>query len=184
MTETAPQFVEILAANADQPEIARRLLEAAGDDQEQVATVFGGFRVPVAIAEAAGYTASDEPRAQAEDDEDDEDGPAVVVTPDGVEHQGVLPAGPYRSDPDTRTEVGTVTGTDELAGGTLGEAGPEAVTPLGDPGEGGTDGDGVLRGEALEQALKARGLSTDGKADEKRARVAEYDAAKAAGTAQ
>lgn len=39
--------------------------------------------------------------------------------------------------------------------------------------------DDLLKGAELEQALKDRGLSTTGTADEKRARVAEHDAAQA-----
>lgn len=39
------------------------------------------------------------------------------------------------------------------------------------------DDDNVLKGAALEQALEDRGLPKTGTADEKRARVAEYDAA-------
>lgn len=38
------------------------------------------------------------------------------------------------------------------------------------------EGDGELKGEALDAALEQRGLSKDGTADEKRARVAEHDA--------
>lgn len=38
------------------------------------------------------------------------------------------------------------------------------------------DTDTELKGQALEDALKDRGLSTSGTADEKRARVAEHDA--------
>lgn len=38
------------------------------------------------------------------------------------------------------------------------------------------DGDVVLKGKALDEALEERGLSKSGTADEKRARVEEYDA--------
>jgi hypothetical protein len=57
---TAPDFVDIYAAPADQPPIARKLLEAAGDNPDVVRTIGDGFRVPAEIAAAAGYGPSDE----------------------------------------------------------------------------------------------------------------------------
>lgn len=45
--------------------------------------------------------------------------------------------------------------------------------PAGDPA---AEGDGVLRGAALDEALEAAGLSKSGTADEKRARLAEHQA--------
>lgn len=59
------------------------------------------------------------------------------------------------------------------------DASVETVSTGGTAGDGGDTGDAdALRGAALEQALTERGLSTSGTADEKRARVAEYDAAR------
>jgi hypothetical protein len=51
-----PEFVDVYALSADQPEVARKLLAAAGDQPEVVRTVADGFRVPASVAEAAGYT--------------------------------------------------------------------------------------------------------------------------------
>jgi hypothetical protein len=59
MAET--EYVEILVGVNDQPEIARKLLDAAGDNPEVVRTISAppGFRVPKSVAESAGYSAAE-----------------------------------------------------------------------------------------------------------------------------
>lgn len=53
---------------------------------------------------------------------------------------------------------------------------PKGAGDAGGDSDDGSDDD-MLRGEALDAALEERGLSKSGTADEKRARVAEHDAA-------
>lgn len=203
MSSDSPQFVEIFTADADQPEVARKLLEAAGDAPEQVATVFGGFRVPAAIAEAAGYSASEDGAVDAMAVE----GQALTNT---AVAQRPAPATGVAATSGGQTG-GTIAtaGSDPAAGATHTEATTgaptEADVPEDDPNAGETTGAPAtehpevqtgeataqdpaaavgdaeageeLKGAALEQALKDRGLSLEGKADEKRARVAAHDAA-------
>jgi hypothetical protein len=52
-------YVEVYAPPGEQREVARQLLEAAGDDRDRVETVTGGFRVPAGVAEAAGLSPSE-----------------------------------------------------------------------------------------------------------------------------
>lgn len=207
MTESTPQFVEIFASNADQPAIAKRLLGAAGDAPEQVATVFQGFRVPSAIAEAAGFSVAEDGAVDAMAVE----GQALTNT---AVAQRPAPATGLAATSGAQTGGTLATaGNEPAAGGTHEEATTgaptEADVPQGDPNDGATAGspppadgerpevqtgdaapsdpaDAVgdptgepepLRGEALEQALRDRDLSLAGTADEKRARVAAYDAA-------
>lgn len=174
MSETT-EFVEIFTAPADAPEVARKLLAAAGDDQEAVRTTSDGFRVPAAIAEAAGFGPGDEDVvAEDEDDEpaDDEpetteDGPGTVVTADGAEHTGVLPASAATA-PDGEAATGDASAATGDAPVTEDAPAP-AEAPQGDAGD-------EPKGAALDAALREAGLSTEGKADEKRARLAAHRA--------
>lgn len=150
MSADSPQFVEIFTAPADQPEVARKLLEAAGDDQEAVRTTSDGFRVPAAIAVAAGFGPGDEDVAEEPaDDEPDTpaDGPVTPVATETPAGAPEAPAAPVAPD-------GPVTPA----------ATPEAPS------------DDEPKGAALDAALREAGLSTEGKADEKRARLAAHRA--------
>lgn len=83
-------------------------------------------------------------------------------------------AGSYREEDDQQpagSAEDALTGMESTQGGNGGEAG----TSNGSDGADGGDGE-LLRGEALEDALEERGLPKTGSADEKRRRVAEYDA--------
>lgn len=98
--------------------------------------------------------------------------PAAGVVADDVPAVQNPAGGPKASTvtaEEARVEELNRTATDPAAG-----AGP---VPTGQTveGEGSGSDDGVLRGQALDDALRERGLSTSGSADEKRARVAEYD---------
>lgn len=180
----APQFVEIFTANADQPETARKLLAAAGDAPEQVATVFGGFRVPVAIAEAAGFAATDT-------DAVDSEAVAGAALANTSAAGGVVdaPTGHGPASLPAKVDGGPehLTGqTPPAAEPAEGDQGDQGVVETADgeqhtgvvPADAATDGedDGELRGEALDDALRAAELPTTGKVAEKRARLAAHRA--------
>jgi len=213
---TAPQFVEIFAANADQPDISRRLLAACdelGVAQESVATVFQGFRVPADVAEAAGFSASEDGAVDAMAVE----GKALTNT---AVAQRPAPAGGVAATDGAQTG-GTLarSGNEPNGGATHAEATTgaptEADVPEGDPNGGLTHGapppvegardethtglpakstenvadasdtggddeggpaEGELRGEALDEALRAADLPTTGRVAEKQARLAAHRA--------
>lgn len=156
--------VEVHVAGQQQPEAARLLLAAAREldlEADVVQTIAGGFLVPHEVAVQAGALNDDEPQAATETQ--------IAAHPEVTE-----------TEDDSASQL-------EQQQEIQGEAGPEI--PLEQQGAVETS-DGVvhegvvpasseqpaLKGEALEAALKQRNLSTAGSADEKRARVAEFDA--------
>lgn len=69
----ADELVDIDAPQQDRPELARQLLDAAGDHPELVTATSTGFRVPATLAHKAGHTtdqatqqATDQPAEQPE----------------------------------------------------------------------------------------------------------------------
>jgi hypothetical protein len=182
MTSPTPEFVEIFASNADQPAIARRLLAAAGGDPDGslVRTVSQGFRVPVAVAEAAGFTTADSGAVDAAAVEGDAlaqtalDGPRADVLAGHAPE--TLPA-KVDGGPDNLTDQrldGPADAADRPAEVQVAAETGAVVAP--DPRTAGGEDPEELRGDALDDALRAAGLSTSGKADEKRARLAEHRA--------
>lgn len=165
--------VEVHVPAADRQEAARLLLKAAedtGHPVDSVATIDGGFLVPYDVAVKAGAVQGDDEPADPPADEQDGEQQGIVVTSDGAEHVGVLPMS-AAADSGTEETAGTDTAPAEAT-----DDGSEERTEDGQQ--------EVLRGEALEAALKDRNLSTSGSADEKRARVAEYDAAQSSSSTQ
>lgn len=116
------------------------------------------------VAEALGELVEKELEAQREaaEDGDEEAAAGFAVEAEGVETQGdvdeIIEAGLEESE---------TAGTGEAVNAETGE-----VTQPGEPLP-----EVELKGEALETALEERGLPKTGSADEKRARVAEHDAA-------
>lgn len=169
MTEstTTREPVEVHVAGADQQEAARLLLQAAratGHPIESVAGIAGGFLVPYEVAVEAGAVKGDRGME--------------TTTPTEAE---------TAAHPEVTGDAGDValTGSEDQTGSADDAEegsvdGVETVAATEEQAEEQTSEPEILRGEALEQALKDRGLSTDGLADEKRARVAEYDARRAA----
>jgi hypothetical protein len=156
-----PQFVDIYALPVDQPTIARELLAAAGDQQELVRTISEGFRVPADIAAAAGYAAGD---AEVVDSES-VSGSALANTALSADTPvaDVLSG----SSPDSlpaKVDGGRANLTDRPAADTVADEDADDAA------------EGELKGEALDEALRSAGLPVTGKADEKRARLAEFRA--------
>lgn len=178
MTSPA-EYVEILAAPADQGPIARKLLaaaDAAGIEQDVVRTTSDGFRVPASIADAAGYGTSDagavDARLAGGDAVD------LVSIPADVERADILAGHAPESLP-AKVDGGPANLTDQRVDGPADtEDHPEEVRAAAanqpDPRTAGTSGE--LTGQALDDALEAAGLPKTGKADEKRARLAAHRA--------
>lgn len=137
----------------------------------------------------------DEAEKRASEQQDKAKGPDAIghplynpTTPHGGPPDN-LPVGQSAEQPDPR-EFGRVTEVADVVSkdGVLKQVGTSPITE-GDSSPGGaatspgrnptsenaTDDDGGLRGEALDQALEAKGLSKSGTADEKRARLAEAE---------
>lgn len=197
MTDTSTKDpVEVHVAGKDQPEAARLLLGAAKDLElpvDVVQTIAGGFLVPHEVAVKAG--------ALSDEDGDGSTGTPATETQDDAHPEVTDPGSELSVDVQGAGALAGSTGTEdaqrvqatseEPAGAVQTEDGTvhEGVVPASaavqpaDDDEDTTPGSGILRGEALEKALHDRLLSTSGTADEKRARVAEYDA-QHAGTQQ
>jgi hypothetical protein len=182
---TSPEYVEILAAPADQGPIARKLLAAAvvaGIDQDVVRTTSDGFRVPAAIAQAAGYgTSAADARAAGGSAVDNVSIPADVARAD-------ILAGHAPESLPAKLDGGPNTLTDQRADGPAdaedrpAEVRVAAETGAGvapDPRRADAGDSGELTGQALDDALEAAGLPKTGKADEKRARLAAHRAGSA-----
>jgi len=169
------EYVDVYVKNGDQQETARRLLDAAGTEPDTVDTITGGFRVPAPVAAAAGYGPGEATSVDAENVEGDalrQNTGAGVHLQHGIDTGRVLPD----AMPAT-TLLDAVQST--VARGEQQAVEPPAVNPEGDaPAAPPALPEPVeLKGEALDQALRDANLSTDGRADEKRARLAEFRAA-------
>lgn len=160
MSETSPEFVEVFVNPEDMHATAVQLLEAAGDTPEVVATVSGGFRVPADVAAKAGITTGD-------------DNAVDVAAVEGYAANNTAPA----------QREAQAEGVADAPAGITGGQEPEAGQPTPAVGDGNApepkraadgDEDGELKGEALDAALRKAGLSTGGRADEKRARLEEH----------
>jgi hypothetical protein len=184
MTETTPQTpepVEVHVLGADMAEAARLLLDAAADlghAPEVVETIGGGFVVPRDVAEKAGALDAEidqhpEPSEDAEQLEGERTpfagGPSTPTATTAADPDDVDPADTPAGPPTDGVAEQPVDLTTE------GEAATTATAAEGTKDQ--TEQAEVLRGDALDQALKDRDLPTSGTADEKRARVAEHDAA-------
>lgn len=176
------EFVEIYASGADQPGIARKLLDAAADRPEVVRTVSGGFRVPADVADAAGFSAGDpdavDARATA--------GAALAQTAiDGDSPVADVLGGHAPTSLPAKVDGGPGHLTDQRIDGpadtddrpaevqVAAETG-DVVAP--DPRADGGGDVAELTGQALDDALEAAGLPKTGRADEKRARLAAHRA--------
>jgi len=171
------EFVTVYVKNGDQQETARKLLDAAGTDPDSVETVTGGFRVREEVAVAAGYG----PGEATSVDSGNVEGDALRQNGGTVHLQHAIDTGEVPEDAMPATTL-TDAVQQTVERGAQQAVEPPAMNPDGDtpaapptlpePAE--------LRGEALDQALRDANLSTDGRADEKRARLAEFRATQAA----
>lgn len=184
---TSPDYTEIYAAPVDQPAIARKLLAAAdsaGIEQDVVRTTSDGFRVPASIAEAAGYSTSDAGAVDARK----AGGDAVDLTsiPADVARADILKGHAPESLP-AKVDGGPANLTDQRLDGPADTADHPAEVQVAaetgavvqpdprtaDAGDASAVVDvAELKGQALDDALKAADLPTSGSADEKRARLA------------
>jgi hypothetical protein len=216
----ADGWVEVYVPPADLGEVARALLDAAGEDPveaEKVQTLSGGFRVPRDIADRAGVSPTDDnavnPAATGTQ-------AAFAPSPEPVSGDAVIKVEADRGTA-TREAVGAVFDppTEAVSGDAViqgeadsGNASPEAVgavfaqnSPTGEGADANADDDaqpqpepeadeepeqqsdeepqpeeqseGDLRGEDLDDALRAAGLSAYGRVADKRARLAAHRAA-------
>jgi hypothetical protein len=212
--------VEVYVPPADLGEVARALLDAAGEDPveaEKVQTLSGGFRVPRDIADRAGVSPTDDnavnPAATGTQ-------AAFAPSPEPVSGDAVIKAEADRGTA-SREAVGAVFDppAEPVSGDAViqgeadsGNASPEAVgavfaqnSPTGEGQDANADDDaqpqpepeadeepeqqsdeepqpeeqseGDLRGEDLDDALRAAGLSAYGRVADKRARLAAHRAA-------
>jgi hypothetical protein len=185
----ADGWVEVYVPPDDLTGTAKKLLDAAGEDPveiEKVQTLSGGFRVPRGIADAAGVSPTDDN--------------AVDPAATGTQAAFAPSAEPVSGDAVIAEEAERGTATAEAVGAVFdppteavggdaviaadterGAASPEAVgavstqNPTGD--DPGDDPGDLLRGDDLDDALKAAGLSTAGRVADKRQRLAEHRAA-------
>jgi hypothetical protein len=217
----ADGWVEVYVPPADLGEVARALLDAAGEDPvevEKVQTLSGGFRVPRDIADRAGVSPTDDnavnPAATGTQ-------AAFAPSPEPVSGDAVIAEEADRGtataeavgavfDPSTEAVSGDAVITAEADSG---NATPEAVgavfaqnSPTGEGADANADDDAQpeqpepeadeepeqqsdeepqpeeqsdtdLRGEDLDDALRAAGLSAYGRVADKRARLAAHRAA-------
>jgi hypothetical protein len=191
-------FVEVYVSPEEMPEVARQLLDAAGEERvERVETISGGFRVPRDIADAAGVSPFDDTAVD----------PARTGSQAARESSGRVVsgdeviAGEIESGAASPAAVGAVfasnspTGEDLTGGGqpedeTQAEDGqppePDAQPEVETQGEGEEQPElpqpeqeqeqseaEQLRGDDLDRALRQAGLPLSGTAREKRARLAQ-----------
>jgi hypothetical protein len=221
--EPADGWVEVYVPPADLGDVARALLDAAGEDPveaDKVQTLSGGFRVPRDIADRAGVSPTDDnavnPAATGTQ-------AAFAPSPEPVSGDAVIaeeadrgtasPARPSGRCSTPQTEA--VSGDAVIQGeADSGNASPEAVgavfaqnSPTGEGADANADDDAQpqpepeaddwqpttqqsdeepqpeeqseedLRGEDLDDALRAAGLSAYGRVADKRARLAAHRAA-------